>query len=347
MKYITIIIAITGICFFACKHESVQKPQKDMSVEESGVVKTVPVERYAESAHITALGIVLSESEAKPSFKTGGVISKTFVKEGDIVRKGQLLATLLMDEIDAQVLQAEEGLIKAERDRNRVSNLYADSVATLEQYQNATTGYEMARRNADIARFNRAYSEVRSPISGKIVKQIMRTGEVTGPGTPVFAIIGIGSQDWVIKAGLVDRDWARVKVRDKVRITMDAYPGKIFDGYISDKSSVGGSASGTFDVEIKLTNQPATMAAGLTANISISTADNETYDIIPIEALVKTNGNSAYAFSTENGKARKIRLTIARLLGDKVAISHGLEGVKAVVTTGAMYLEDGDTVRGQ
>ncbi|MBL0101652.1 MAG: efflux RND transporter periplasmic adaptor subunit [Saprospiraceae bacterium] len=344
MRYITNVILFTTVSFFACKESDTPKIAPERELKNSSIVKMAPVQMYTESPVLSCLGIVMSESEAKPSFKTGGVIAKTYVREGDNVKNGQLLATLLMDEINAQVRQAEEGGIKAERDMNRVKKLYSDSVATLEQMQNTTTAYEVARRNIEIAKFNRQYSEVRAPIAGKIIRQIMKSGEVTGPGTPVFVIMGIGRQDWVIKAGLIDRDWARTTINNQVTIMMDAYPGKTFEGYVSDKTSVGGNASGTFDVEIKFKNMPSDLAAGLTCNVDIRTDTKENYSVIPIEALVKTNGNKAYAFTVVDGKAKKIVLTIARLLGDKVAISQGLEGVKEVVTIGAMYLEEGDDV---
>lgn len=345
MKFLSIFIAVAGICFFSCKDQELKTPVRDMTDISAMYVKTALIGNYAEGGDIKATGIIMSESEARPSFKTGGVIYKTYVKEGDLVKKGQLLATLIMDEIDAQVRQAEEGLIKAERDMNRVKKLYADSVATLEQYQNVTTGYEVSKRTAEIARFNRNYSEVRSPINGKIIKQIMRSGEVTGPGTPVYAIMGIGSQDWIIRVGLIDRDWARVKISDKVAVRMDAYPGKSFEAYISNKTSVGGNASGTFDVELKFRKPPANLAAGLTSDVIISTENKESFPMIPIEALVKTNGNTAQIFTIADGKAKKITITIGKLMGDKVAVSGGLEGVKEVVTTGSMYLEDGDQVK--
>ena len=211
-------------------------------------------------------------------------------------------------------------------------------------YQNTKTAYEVAKRNVEMARFNRNYSEVRSPITGKIVKHIMRSGEVVGPGTPIYALIGIGSKDWMIKAGLVDRDWARVVVGDKVEIQMDAYPGQLFDGSVTSKTSVGGNASGTFEVEIRFKNQLQNLAVGLTTKLNINTKQNDSYVVVPLESLVRSNGNKAIAFTVVGGKAKKLNLTISKLLGDKVSIIGGLDGVKEIVTTGAMYLEEGDKV---
>ena len=69
------------------------------------------------------------------------------VKEGDRVKKGQLLDTLKSTEIAAQVQQVNLALEKAQRDYQRASKLYKDSVATLEQLQNAKTGVDIARQN--------------------------------------------------------------------------------------------------------------------------------------------------------------------------------------------------------
>ncbi len=108
--------------------------------------------------HVT--GVVQSDTEAKPSFKTGGVIARTYVEEGDYVSKGQLLAQLNMTEIDAQATQAKFAVEKAMRDQQRVENLYRDSIATLEQFQNAGTAVEMAKKSLQIAEFNVAYSQM-------------------------------------------------------------------------------------------------------------------------------------------------------------------------------------------
>src|SRR5688572_27661748 len=70
-------------------------------------VRTSPVATSGLNDVIHVTGVIQSDTEAKPSFKTGGVIARTFVKEGDYVKKGQLLAQLDMTEIAAQANQAK------------------------------------------------------------------------------------------------------------------------------------------------------------------------------------------------------------------------------------------------
>jgi membrane fusion protein, multidrug efflux system len=350
MKISNKVIFILTICIIsmsiACKKKEVLTNDITSNVlNQKTIVKTTQPFSANGSEVIKVLGIVTSDKEAKPSFKTGGVIAKTYLKEGDIVKKGQLLSTLVMNEIDAQVRQAEEGLSKAQRDVNRVQRLHADSVATLEQLQNATTAYEVAKKTVEIAKFNRQYSEVRSPIAGRIVKQIMHEGEVTGPGTPIYAIMGTGNADWRISAGLIDRDWARVNVGDKATLVLDAFPTKNLEAVITDKSVIGGNASSTIDVELKFQNTPPNLAAGLIGKLTIAPKQSNSETMtISIEALTKSNGNTAIVYLHKQGKAVKKMINIGNILGDKVEVISGLSATDEVVTIGSMYLEDGDDI---
>ena len=136
---------------------------EDNIQETTDVVKiaTSQVKEFEYNHQVITSGKVTSSEESKLSFKTGGVINAILVKEGDMVKKDQVLATLDMAEINANVKQARLGYEKAKRDYERVKNLYQDSVATLEQFQDVTTGLEFAKSNMEIAEFNLKYSSVR------------------------------------------------------------------------------------------------------------------------------------------------------------------------------------------
>ncbi len=86
----------------------------------------------------------------KLSFKIGGIIKNIFVDEGQRVYKAQKLTELDLSEIKAQVNQAQSAFEKAKRDLERMKRLYADNVVTLEQLQNAETGFEIVKSNLKI-----------------------------------------------------------------------------------------------------------------------------------------------------------------------------------------------------
>jgi len=333
--------------FISCQkgnEEKVTKANASDTPSTAFYVRTVPIvqSKLGDVIHVT--GMIESETDAKPSFKTGGVISNTYVKEGDAVSKGQLLAKLNMTEIDAQATQAQFALDKALRDQQRVQNLYADSVATLEQLQNASTAVDIAKKTLQIAQFNVAYSEVRSPIDGKIVTQMLHEGEIAGPGLPVYYIIGVKQSDWKLVAGLTDKNWGRITMGNKAKITLDAYPGWEVTGAVKRLSDVANPLSGTFDVEISIPVKDKRIAAGMLAHVEIMPSPGSDYPVIPIEALVSSNGQTGIVYVPNNGHAERRIVHIQQFDGENVAILSGLENTTEVITAGSGFLEDGDAI---
>src|SRR5882757_3254463 len=141
------------------------------------LVKLQPITMGNYSRDLQYSGLIASNSEAHLSFKIGGIISKIYVKEGDHVSKGQLLATLDLTEIDAQVQQASQNLEKSKRDEVRIGNLYRDTVASLEQLQNTHTQLSVATEGLRIAQFNQQYAQIHAASGGAILQKLMNEGE--------------------------------------------------------------------------------------------------------------------------------------------------------------------------
>lgn len=346
MKKYFFLVFIYPLLILACNAPADPEDQQSEMRDTGNMsyVKMEPVLHEVASTSLKSLGIVISKTEAKPSFKTGGIIDKTFFNEGDVVKKDQLLATLILSEIDAKVTQAAEGVSKAERDLQRAQNLHADSVATLEQVQNATTALAVARQNLEIAEFNRKYSEVRAPISGKIVRKLLHAGELAGPGSPIAVVLGVGRQDWRIKSGLVPADWSRVDIGQKAEVELEAFPSQLFKAVVTDKAVLATDGSGTLDIELIFTEQPPALAAGMIGKVSLPFKIDVRQTTIPIDALVNTNGRQATVFTIRGDKALSVPIHLTRILGDRVIVQEGLEGIDSVVTIGAVYLESGDLV---
>ncbi|MBC6492675.1 efflux RND transporter periplasmic adaptor subunit [Flavihumibacter stibioxidans] len=324
------------------------KPEEKTSDLGKGVipVKLVPINRDSGQTTISVSGLLSTENEARLSFKIGGVIESITVKEGDRVRKGQLLATLKSTEISAQVQQVQLAVEKAERDYQRASNLYKDSVATLEQLQNAKTGMEIARQNLQQASFNQQYSKIYAPADGFIVRKLANVGELTGPGNPVlFMNASSGSSKWILKAGLSDQDWAAVATGNKASVQFDAYPGQTFPAVISKKALAADPVSGSFQVEMQVdfgTQQP---AVGMFGTASITPLQMAAGFRIPYEALLEANGKTGFVFVSDDSKTvKKVEVTIASFDDQQAYISAGLEGHAFVVSSGSPYLADGSAI---
>ena len=316
-----------------------------------------PERRYETSVRVTE---VVEEDGAMPirssgrlspktsmqlAFKTGGVIDRVYVDEGDRVRSGQLLAQLDLVEIDAQVALATSSFEKAVRDEERMQALFADSIVSLEQLQNVETARIAAESNLKMARFNRRHSEILAPADGRIQKRHAESSELVSGGQPILEIGA--SNNWVVRLGLPDRDVVKVALGDEARIRFDAYPGAEFEGRVTEIAEAAEQNSGTFEVEVSVVGAPKTLKNGFIASVEIVPSELATHKVIPIEALVEGNGRTAliYTVNPETGLARRVTVEIAAIYDDRVAVASGLEDVDIVVTEGAPYLTDGSSVR--
>jgi membrane fusion protein, multidrug efflux system len=310
-------------------------------------VKTVAVQTKSVVKEIVGTGMLMSKAESRLSFKTGGVISRIYVREGDDVKAGQLLATLDMTEINSQVAQAQLGVQKSERDLQRAKNLYADTVATLETVQNATTGADIARKTYEIAQFNQKFSEIRAPRSGKVLKKLMNQGELAGPGMPVFFIneATANTNDWVVRVGVSDRDWAALRVGNATQISFDAYPNEKFTGRVSKLADMIDPASGTYEVEIAVETKGKRMAAGLFAHVKMQPSASSPMTLIPIEALVEGNGTEGFVWTlnADNVSVKKTSVKIIRIMENEIGVSGLMQN--SVITEGSSYLTEKTKVK--
>lgn len=342
-QFINLFILATNIILLA----SCSNKQPTAVTAEAVVVRTQPVTVADYTSALTYSGKLASTSEANLSFKVGGVISRIYVKEGDHVRRGQVLATLDLTEIGAQVQQAKQSADKAERDLTRIKNLFADTAATLEQLQNVETQQKVASEALRIASFNQQYAQIRASQDGTIIKKVMNEGELASPGSTVLMMNATSNDDWVVRFGVSDKDWALLKEGDAATITIDAYDNENFKGVINKIAEAEDAATGTYEVEVKVLPNGKKFAAGLFANVKLNTSATQKITMIPIEALTEGNGKTAYVYllNKDNTTVTKRKVEIAFVTDDKVAIKKGLDNVGEVITDGVSYLTEDAVVK--
>ncbi len=310
-------------------------------------VKLQPVVTGNYSRNLQYSGLIASNAEARLSFKIGGIVSKIYVKEGDRVSKGQLLASLDLTEIDAQVQQASQNVEKSQRDEGRINNLYKDTVASLEQLQNMHTQSTVASEALRIAQFNRQYAQIRVAEGGAILQKFMSEGEYATAGAAVLLFNGTEKNDWVVRFGVSDRDWAALKKGDQAVVTIDAYPDQRFTGVITKMAEGADPASNTYPVEVTVLPAGRRFAPGLFCTIQLQPSSRQALIMVPAEALTEGDGKTGYVYTLNADKrtVKKNQVHIAFLQKDKIAVSSGLENVSEVITSGVGYLTEKSIVK--
>jgi len=343
MKSYTYVILLTALITASCGKK---QEAKKAEAEETLTVEVQPVNRKSLSEPIIASGVLSSKSEMKLAFKTGGMIRRVYVQEGQFVKEGQLLAELDLSEIDAQVRQAKLGLEKSERDLERVKKLYVDEATTLTNVQDATTGFDVAKQSVQVAEFNQKLSRIYAPTSGRILRKISEQGELITPFAPAF-ILGTGESAYIVNVGLADRDVVKVKIGDVATVYLDAYPNEAFQARITQIAQTVNPATGTFEAELQLQPNGKKLISGFVAKAEISTGKGASTLAVPIEALVEADKNTAfvYAYNTSNQSVSKVSVTIGSIFGNNVSIISGITEGTQIVTKGANFLSDKSKVK--
>jgi RND family efflux transporter MFP subunit len=293
---------------------------------------------------IDTSGIVTTKHEMRLSFKMGGVVRRIYVQEGDVVKQGQRLAEIELTEVGAQVEQARQLADKAQRDLKRGENLYADQVISLEQLQDLRTQAAMATAQFNSAQFNLGYSVITAPRDGKVLRKLAEERELVPAGSPVL-VFGESGRGYVVRAALADREIVNVKLGDKGEIRMDAFPGQPMTGTVVEVASAADERTGMFPIEVQFDAPPPRLVSGLVTRLRLApTTEAPPLTYVPMSALVEGDGDRASVFVVDGNKAERRSVRVAFITADSIALESGLSTGEAVVTDGALFLENGESV---
>jgi membrane fusion protein, multidrug efflux system len=338
MKTQILFSIFTVLCLFvqSCRQNDPVNNREENTIK----VKTVKVENVKTSFPIKCSGKITSKTEIKLSFKTGGIINEIFVDEGMSVKKNQVMAQLDLSEIEAIVNQARLGYEKSERDLHRAENLYADSVVTLEQLQNARTAVSLAKSQLRVAEFNKDHSVIKAPANGKILKKLGEKNETIGAGYPLF-LFSSSESDWVFRTYLADVDIVTIKFNDLATIELDAFPGETFDAKVAEIAKAADPYTGTYEVELQLQSANPRFISGLIGRASIIPALKKEYQALPIKVLHDAEGMSGFVYLASDSTYEKRQIDIMKITDSLIYFKSTIDTSDLIIAEGAEYLTPG------
>jgi len=336
---------LSALLLASCSQNSQNKTKKDQDTNENVPVKLIQVEKRSINPKVAAHGIVTTNEDIRLSFNIPGRIKRIFIKEGDAVRRGQVIAELDLTEVDAQLNQTTEGYIKTVRDYSRLQNLYADSVITLEQLQNAETAMNVAKQSLDIITYNRSHSIIEAPSNGVVLMKMYNEGEYVGPGTPVCMISSDNNRNYIVKTSVSAKDRLKINNEDKADIQIEGFENKIFKGKIKHISQNVDYINGLYTIEIQLMPEKEKVAIGLFSKIEIIPRKTIEYYVLPLGCLTEGENNTAYVYvPKDSSRVDKIGINIDFIEEDMAYIKTGLENIREVVYGGAGFLSETSTI---
>ncbi|MCE2681267.1 MAG: efflux RND transporter periplasmic adaptor subunit [Burkholderiales bacterium] len=333
------LVSVLSACDKAASTKDSSKPLRVVDV-------VSPVEGPAQ-LDIRSSGSLAFREESKLGFKTGGVIGQVLVREGDVVKPGQLLATLEGAEIDAAVAQTQALHDKAVRDLQRGESLYLQEVVSKEVLDNLKTAETLAKASLAASQFNRGTARLQAGAAAVVVKRLAEAGEVIAPGQPVL-LLGSLKSGLVFRSGLSDSQVVQLRKDANVSVVLDAYPDVSLPASILEIGQSADARTGAYRIEFKLADgagQRALLAGMVGRAVIPVSGEKQRLSYLPLSTVVDTREGRVSVFMLEEGSvARKRELVVAFIGTDTVALKEALPADAQVVLSGAAFLKDGETV---
>jgi RND family efflux transporter MFP subunit len=328
-------ILVISLVIFGCT-DKVENDRQNTTV----YVRSVEAEEQTIRFPVRSAGRLAAKSEQRLSFRTGGIISRIHVSGGQEVRKGQLLAELNLQEIQAQVDMSRESFNKAERDLARIQNLFNDSVTTLASLQDAQTAMAVAESNLKIGQFNLQFSGIKAPENGKILMVLMEENEIVAPGHPVV-VFGSTHQQWIIKVNVSDKDMVLINHGDSAFISLDPYPAIEFPAIVNEIAGMADPFTGTYELELTLLGDHGNrLASGMIARARIIPQRKEQLIMLPADAIFGIVENKGSIYAIRDAVAEKREIYIERIEGSSAYVKGNIQAGDKVVIEGMTFINN-------
>ena len=316
----------------ACgKHESPPTAATLPSV----AVKTQPAAFQPHTATEEVVGTVRSKQRAVVEAKVSGRVLEYSATPGAMVKAGDLLARLDVQEIQAKVDQAHAMLDQAKRDFDRQKQLIASNATTRQEFDAADARVKIGTGAVSEAETMMSYAKVTAPFDGVVTRKLADVGDLAMPGKPLLEIEAPTSLRF--EADLPEAILDRVKLGAKMPVRL----AKVIEGTVSEISPVADPVSRTFNVKLDLP-QTEGLRTGQFGRVSVPVAEVKLL-LVPQSAVLK-RGQMELVFVAKDGKATLRLVKTGKGLEGRVEVLSGLEEGEQVIVSETTKLTDGQPV---
>ena len=273
---------------------------------------------------VTATGTIEPVTSITVGTQVSGIVSRIYVDYNSVVKKGQVIAELDKTNLTSELNTAKANLASAQSSLNyetdnykRYKTLYSKGLVSADEYESAKLSYDKAlqtvvsqKEQLTKAQTNLGYATITSPIDGVVLSKAVEEGQTVAASfnTPELFSIAKDLKDMRVIADIDEADIGEVKEGENVKFTVDAFPNDTFEGVVTQVRQEATTTNNvvTYEVVISAPNADLKLKPGLTANVTIFTAEKNNVLSVPSKALrytptVETIGKK-YKIQDCNGK---------------------------------------------
>ncbi len=371
IRHVTALVLLSTIFILsACSDEKTPKADSNTSISKPIPITITSVETRDIERTVEMVGTLMSiQDQITVGTEIAGTVKEIYVDLGDRLKENQLL--LLLDQRESRLAtqQAEANLAAVKRDVERaravmndakinfgrMKELFDKKIVSAMERDSAQTQYEVAVAQLNLARAKVEQAtaglnleekklgdtEIRAPISGVISKRLVSIGAAVKEKTPVFVIVTLNPLK--ISGTVPERFAPEVQVEQKVKVSVEGFPGKFFPGEVKRISPQIDPETRSLTVEAEIPNLEEILKPGFFAKALIFTQKEKGVPFVPEEAVYYFIGITK-VFVIEDGKALERIVKTGIHKDGKVEIIQGIKAGELVATSNLSQLANGVSV---
>ena len=342
--FIVISLLTVGLVAFTLienKEEMVEKAKLAEITSDAIPVEITTVQRLLSGSGVSSSGIFSAVSDLSVLSETQGQVIQIYKKKGQAVKKGDLLAQVEKELIEAEFAAAESNYEKLLADQERFAKLAERDAVTQRQLEEVNIGLKSAEAQFRAAKKRLDNTSIRSTANGILHEDYIQEGSFVSPGLRLYDVVDVSKLK--LNVSLTAEEVLKVNSGDQVRIVVKTYPDTEFLGEVVAVAAKADAAL-KYDVEILLENdQEKPLKAGMyaTAFFDFKSTDQKLY--LNREALVGSIQNPE-VYTIHDGTAQLRRINIGEVRDDLMEVISGLDEGENVVLSGQINLQEGTKV---
>jgi membrane fusion protein, multidrug efflux system len=295
--------------------------------------------------YLEVQGKVDGEDNIAVSAQMPGAITAVYVKEGDAVRKGQVLAQIDNSVLQQQVDNMKQQLAFATNLYTKQKALWDKQIGSEVQYLTSKNTKENLEKNLAALNDQMEMTRIKSPINGSVEEVNLKVGQMASPGLPAVRVVNFATVKVV--AEIAEAYAPKVKPGNKVIVFFPDFNTEIVS-QIRFTSKYINPVNRTFLSEVRLGSSIVEYRANMMAIVKINDYRNPSAFAVPVTLIRETQaGKYIYVAKEEQGKlvARRLPVTVGSTYNGLAEIIKGITTGEKIITTGFNSLIDGELIQ--
>lgn len=305
-------------------------------------VEVSTVESGAVSAYISSTANLVAEFDVKVLAEVEGRVLTLLVDEGDEVRAGQVLATLVQDDQQINLRKAELKESNARLAYDRARDLVEKELISREEFDKLTIEHRIAEQELQEAKWSLRKATISAPFAGRVTQRMIQVGQHVQVGEELFRVTDF--ETLIARIYLPERDVLGLQVGRPVRLRLNADQQVVFGGRIRQISPVVDTATGTVKVIVEASDGRGPVRPGSFVTVDIVRESRADALLLPRGAVLREL-KKAHVFIAEDNVAVKRVVTLGLEEGEFVEALSGVASGERVIVAGQGGLKDGSLIK--